>query len=135
MKLVKLFSLLALVLTFMSFTAKDNLPKSKFYSAYFNNSISWKTDVIDLGEIPVGKPVTIEFEFTNNSKAEVIVTDAKASCGCTVADYPKQPIAAGKTAKISATYNAATAGAFSKNVTVSFANEESKVLSFKGTVK
>jgi outer membrane lipoprotein SlyB len=133
MKLVKLFSLLIIGFSFMSFTTVDcnnnSSTKKNIYS-----SIKWKTDAVDLGEIAQGKPVTIEFEFTNTSDADVIVANAQASCGCTVADYPKTPIAAGKTAKITATFNAAAKGVFTKNVTVTIQNEEAKVLNFKGTV-
>jgi Protein of unknown function (DUF1573) len=133
MKLVKLCTLFIIALSFMSFTKVD-ATKSKFAQSSTLSLVKWKTDVIDLGEIAQNKPVTIEFEFTNTSDVEVIVISAQASCGCTVADYPKQPIAAGKTAKITATYNAAAMGAFTKNVTVSIQNEEAKVLNFKGTV-
>jgi hypothetical protein len=136
MKLVKLCSLFMAGVLFMSFTGTEckNISLAASQSVGIYSAIKWKTEAVDLGEIPVNKPVTIAFEFTNTSDAAVIVIDAKASCGCTVADYPKQPIAAGKSAIITATYNAATMGAFSKNVTVTIQNEEAKVLGFKGTV-
>ncbi len=134
MKLVKLFSLLIVGFSFMSFKTVDCTNNYATTHASTYSAVKWKADVVDLGEIPQGKPVTIEFEFTNTSDAAVIVTNAQASCGCTVADFPKQPIAAGKTAKITATYNAAAMGAFTKNVTVTIQNEEAKVLNFKGTV-
>ena len=117
----------------MSFTEISKV-SSKFFSVTNPPSIQWKTSSIDLGEIPVGKPINIEFEFTNTGKEAVIVSDAHASCGCTVAAFPKEPIAAGKTAKITAVFNAPVKGAFSKTVTVSFVNEEQKVLTFTGTV-
>jgi Protein of unknown function (DUF1573) len=136
MKLVKLFTLFITAVAFMSFKASEcnNSKTVATKVAGIYSAVKWKTDIIDLGKIAVGKPVTIEFEFTNTSDAEVIVTNAQASCGCTVADFPKQPIAAGKTATITATFNAATVGVFTKNVTVTIQNEEAKVLNFKGTV-
>jgi hypothetical protein len=136
MKLVKLFTLLAVVFTFMSFKTTECTKTNAVFQVSTNiySAVKWKTDVIDLGEITQNKPVTIEFEFTNTSDVEIIVANAQASCGCTVADYPKTPIAAGKTATITATYNAAAKGVFNKNVTVTIQNEEPKVLSFKGTV-
>jgi hypothetical protein len=135
MKLVKFGSLIIAAVAFMSFKAdlcNTVATSAKVTSIY--SSIKWKADLVDLGEIAQNKPVTIEFEFTNTSNADVIVADAKASCGCTVADFPKQPIGAGKSAKITATYNAAAMGAFAKKVTVTFQNEEPKELNFKGTV-
>jgi hypothetical protein len=136
MKLVKLFSLLIIGFSFMSFKTTECKKENATYQATTNfySAVKWKTDAVDLGQIAQGKPVTIEFEFTNTSDADVIVANAQASCGCTVADYPKTPIAAGKTAKITATFNAAAKGAFTKNVTVTIQNEEAKVLNFKGTV-
>jgi outer membrane lipoprotein SlyB len=134
MKLVKLFSFFIIGFSFMSFTTVDCNSGNTAKHTSIYSSVKWKTDAVDLGEIPQSKPVTIEFEFTNTSDAEIIVANAQASCGCTVADYPKTPIAAGKSAIIKATYNAAAKGVFNKNVTVTIQNEEPKVLSFKGTV-
>ncbi len=135
MKLVKLSSLIILAIAFMSFKVNEcNNETFITKNNGISSAVKWKTDMIDLGNIPQSKPVTIEFEFTNTSDAAVIVTDARAPCGCTVADFPKQPIAAGKSATITATYNAATMGVFTKNVTVAIQSEEAKVLSFKGTV-
>ncbi len=136
MKLLKLTLALIFAISFMSFkTVEIPVKKSNSFSAsVFLSSVKWKSESIELGEIPQGKPVTIEYEFTNTSNAAVIVTNAQASCGCTVAEYPKTPIAAGKTAKITATFNAAAKGAFIKNVTVTIEEEDAKVLNFKGTV-
>ncbi len=99
------------------------------------SAVVWKTEVVDAGEIPQGKPKAIEFEFTNNGSAPLVITSAKGSCGCTIADYPKEPIAPGKTAKVTATYNAAAKGPFTKTVTVTTSESETpKVLTLKGTV-
>ncbi len=135
MKRVKLIALLFCGLSLMSFSSTENVPS--LMSIQSSNGpvlVKWKTESVNLGEIAQGKPVTIEFEFTNASEAPVIVTNAQASCGCTVADYPKEPILPGKSAKITATYNAAAKGVFTKNVTVYIQDEDPKVLSFNGTV-
>ena len=133
MKTIKI-SMLALTLAFMSFTV---LP-IKTITAEIENAaslISWKSEQIDLGEIPQNKPKSIDFEFKNTGKTPVIITNVKASCGCTATDYTKTPIQPGQTAKVTATYNAAAKGAFTKTVTVTTSAEETpKVLIFKGTV-
>ena len=133
MKVIKI-SFLALTLGLMSFsvTSTQNEPTVKVAT---ESTIKWKSELIDLGDIPQGKPVTIEFEFTNTGKTAVIITNVKASCGCTATDYTKEPIASGKKATVKATYNAAAKGGFTKTVTVTTNAEEApKVLSFKGTV-
>ncbi|AWA30037.1 DUF1573 domain-containing protein [Flavobacterium magnum] len=97
--------------------------------------VIWKAETVDTGEIPQGTPKTIEFEFKNSGETAVTITSAKASCGCTVADYPKEAIAPGKSAKITATYSAANKGQFTKTITVTTSESDSpKVLTLKGTV-
>jgi hypothetical protein len=133
MKTIKI-SILASILGLMSFTvlpAKHEIQTLEIVAS----SISWKSEQVDLGEIPQNKPKEVDFEFKNTGKTVVIITNVKASCGCTATDYTKTPIQPGGTAKITATYNAAAKGAFSKTVTVTTNAEEApKVLSFKGTV-
>src|SRR3982751_3331731 len=74
------------------------------------------------GKIDQGKPVTTEFSFTNTSDKAVVIESAVAGCGCTKPEYPETPVLKGKTGTIKVTYNAANAGAFTKTVTVKFAN-------------
>ena len=127
-------SVLALALGLMSF----NTNTSKVVlieKSVATSTVIWKSELIDLGEIPQNTPKSVDFEFKNTGKTAVIITNVKAACGCTATDYTKTPIQPGQTAKVTATYNAAAKGAFSKTVTVTTsADETPKVLSFKGTV-
>ncbi len=96
-------------------------------------SMTWKTTTVDLGQIEQGKPVTVEFEFTNPSMVPLIISSVRPNCGCTVADYPKEPVAPGKSGKIVVTFNAAGSGAFTKSTTVtSNASEGQTSLILKG---
>jgi hypothetical protein len=133
MKIIKI-TMLALTLALMSFTVlPTEMTATKIETGI--TPVSWKSEQIDLGEIPLNKPKSIDFEFKNTGKTAVIITNVKASCGCTATDYTKTPIQPGETAKVTATYNAATKGAFTKTVTVTTNAEETpKTLSFKGTV-
>ncbi len=98
-------------------------------------SMTWKSTTIDLGKIEQGKPVTVEFEFTNPSMVPLMITSVRPNCGCTVADYPKEPVAPGQSGKIVVTYNAASSGAFAKSTTVTTnAAEGSVSLLIKGEV-
>jgi hypothetical protein len=133
MKAIKI-SIIACVLGLMSFTVLPTA-KQNAKSELALSPISWKSESIDLGEIPQNKPKEINFEFKNTGKTAVVISNVKASCGCTATDYTKTPIQPGETAKVTATYNAAAKGAFTKTVTVTTNAEEApKVLSFKGTV-
>jgi hypothetical protein len=98
-------------------------------------SIEWKETSIDMGEIPVKKPVQVEFSFKNPGMVPIIIREVKPSCGCTVADFPKQPILSGGEGKITVTYDAELSGYFSKTISV-YSNTDEAVteLYIKGTV-
>lgn len=75
------------------------------------------------GKIKQNVPATYTFTFKNTSTSKpLIVESATAQCGCTTPEYPKSPVGKGKTGTIKVTYNAAAMGAFTKTVTVKFAN-------------
>ena len=133
MKIIKL-SILALTLGLMSFSVNP-VKTAETVKTIVGSPVQWKAETVELGEIPHGKPVKIDFEFKNTGKTAVIITNVKASCGCTATDYTKSPVAPNETAKITATFNAAAKGVFTKTVTVTTNAEEApKVLVFKGTV-
>lgn len=97
--------------------------------------VKFKAEVIDLGKIEQGSPTTATFYFTNISKQPVIIEQANPTCGCTIGDYTKAPVSAGKEGWIKATYNAATLGAFDKKMTVKFAGIDGyKDIIIKGEV-
>ncbi|MDX2249105.1 MAG: DUF1573 domain-containing protein [Bacteroidia bacterium] len=98
-------------------------------------SVSFDEKEFDLGKIPQGIPVSHTFTFTNTGNADLRIESVQASCGCTATNYTKEPIAPGETGYITATYNAAGAGIFTKTVTVkSNAAEPNTVLRIKGEV-
>lgn len=57
------------------------------------------------GRIIDGELVTYEFEFENIGTKDVLISEAKASCGCTVPAYPEHPIKKGEKASIKVTFN------------------------------
>jgi hypothetical protein len=67
-----------------------------------------------------------EFKFTNTGKAPVIISNVKASCGCTTPDWTKEPVMPGQTGFIKAMYNTSNRpGAFNKSLTVTSNTEPS----------
>lgn len=133
MKTLKI-SILALTIGLMSFSVIPN-HKNSIVKTVVTSPISWKSETIDVGEIPQGILKLIQFEFKNTGKTSVKITNVHGSCGCTATDYTKEDIAPGKTAIIKANYNASNMGVFTKTVTVTTSVEETpKVLTFKGTV-
>jgi hypothetical protein len=98
-------------------------------------TFSWTLTAYDFGKIPLNKPVTHEFKFTNTGNAPLVISSVQASCGCTVTEYSKDPIGPGAEGFVKATYNAAKVGVFTKTVTINANAEESVVqLTIKGEV-
>jgi hypothetical protein len=119
-----LFSLTALVLTTGLFAQKKADEVAKF-----------KIETIDMGKIKQDNPATAVFEVTNIGTEPLIIEQANPTCGCTIGDYTKEPIAPGKTGTIKATYNAKALNAFEKHLTVKFAGvNEVKSITIKGEV-
>ncbi len=96
----------------------------------------WEKTTHNFGKIDQGKPVSVEFKYKNTGKIPLVISNVKGSCGCTVTNYTKEPIAPGKTGNVKATFNAAAIGAFNKSVRVT-ANVEggTETLFIKGEVK
>ncbi|MBX2968624.1 MAG: DUF1573 domain-containing protein [Cyclobacteriaceae bacterium] len=95
----------------------------------------WDETVYDFGKIKLNEPVAHEFTFTNAGDEPLLIAAVKASCGCTVTEYTKDPIPSGGKGYVKATYNAAKAGVFSKTVTITANTSESTVLlTIKGEV-
>jgi hypothetical protein len=69
--------------------------------------MSFKDTVYDFGTIKEGELVSTEFEFTNTGKRPLIISGANASCGCTVADFPREPLPQGKSSVIKVRFNSA----------------------------
>lgn len=88
----------------------------------------------DFGKIPLGKPVSVEFKFTNIGDTPLILTKVETTCGCTVPEYTQTPVKKGETGVIKVTYNpAGTPLPFSKSITItSNAKTTTKVLYIKG---
>lgn len=61
--------------------------------------------VFNFGAVKEGEVVVHEFEFKNTGKTPLIIGSANASCGCTVPDYPHEPIPPGGTGNLIVKFN------------------------------
>lgn len=100
------------------------------------DSIIFTELVHNYGTIKVGGNGKCEFKFTNKMKKPLVLFNVKASCGCTVAEYPKNPIGPGKEGVIKVKYNTKNAGGFNKSLWV-YSNAINSIvtLKIKGNVK
>lgn len=99
--------------------------------------IEFEKETHDFGTIPQGTPASYTFVVKNTGKTPLIITNVAASCGCTTPEWTREPINPGGKGFVKATYNAASAGAFTKTATVtSNASKKSTVVLYlKGEVK
>ena len=90
----------------------------------------------NFGEMLQGESVTHDFILKNTGEADLIISAAKGGCGCTVPEWPKNPIAKGEEATIKVTFNSAgKSGKQNKTVTlVTNAIPNTKVLTINGNV-
>jgi hypothetical protein len=98
--------------------------------------INFEKDVHDYGNIKQGANGTYEFKFKNSGKEPLIISMARGSCGCTVPEWPKEPIKPGESATIKVSYDTKRVGPINKTVTITSnaKNDPTKVLTIKGNV-
>ena len=90
---------------------------------------------INFGEIIQGKDKNIEFIIQNTGTGNLIITNAKASCGCTKLEYPKEIIKPGNKERIKVTFNSNKTGEQKKNITLTTnATPSIKILTIEGMV-
>lgn len=104
-------------------------------AAHAQAKMTFEAETIDYGQIDKGSDGVRVFTFTNTGDAELIISDVKSSCGCTVPEKPDGPIAPGATSSIKVKYDTKRVGKIRKTITVySNAEEPVKALKIKGEV-
>lgn len=120
---------------FLSAAATLFMSAALFAQAKFSDVAKVEQEVIDQGKLKQGNPVPAKFIIINTSKAPIIIEQAQPVCGCTISDYTKTPITPGQTGYVTATFNAANVGHFSKTVNIKLANvDEPKGITLQGDV-
>ena len=73
----------------------------------------------DFGRITQGEKVSYAFKFKNTGKSNLLIASAAGSCGCTVPEYPKEPILPGQEAKINVVFSSeGKSGIQEKTITI-----------------
>lgn len=68
-------------------------------------SIQWIDSARDMGKISEGQKLQISFRFKNTGDRPLVIESVRPGCGCTVADYPKEPIAPGDEGEITGSFD------------------------------
>ncbi|MFC6996691.1 DUF1573 domain-containing protein [Rufibacter roseus] len=82
-------------------------------------AMTFKKTEHDFGTINQDKRVQHTFSFTNTGQAPLVIQDATATCGCTVPEWPKEPVMPGETGTIKVEFDpAGKLGQQSKQITI-----------------
>jgi hypothetical protein len=103
---MKQFTLLLFIALITSACSSSNSSESKANVDKATAPImTFAKESHDFGQVNEGDKVVFDFFFTNTGKSALIISNATATCGCTVPEYPKQPLAPGKTGIIHVVFN------------------------------
>ena len=82
-------------------------------------AIAFDNDMHDFGRLQAGENISYSFKFTNKGNADLLITACDASCGCTVADFPRDPVHPGESGYVTVSFKSAgMSGQQYKEVTV-----------------
>ncbi len=98
--------------------------------------LKFEKDVHDFGKLDQYGDASTEFVFTNTGTEPLIISNARGSCGCTVPQWPREPIAPGAQAAIKVKYDSKRVGPINKSVTITSnaADNPTKVIRIKGEI-
>jgi hypothetical protein len=116
-------------------TGCSQTPKANTADNNSGPQIKFDTLAYDYGTIQQGGNGAHEFVFVNTGNKPLVLSNVRSSCGCTIPEWPKDPIKSGEKSGIKVKYDTRRVGPFSKSITVySNAKNTPVVLRIKGTV-
>ena len=135
-----LLAALAIAFTSCKESAADKLDETNLEQVTVNTGtpkISIDNREHDFGELNLKDKAEHTFIIKNEGTADLLILEAKPSCGCTVPDnYTKTPIKPGETGVVPVVFNATSAGAQTKTVTLTTNTETgTEILTIKANVK
>ncbi len=102
-------------------------------------TIQWLDSIVNFGSIQMGETITVRFKCLNTGKKPLLITNAKPGCGCTIADFTKEPIMPGTTGVVTAAFDSKKVHAPEVRktiiVTTNTINNTEHYLIFTGEVK
>ncbi|MBA4240402.1 MAG: hypothetical protein C0448_06735 [Sphingobacteriaceae bacterium] len=144
---MKTIYILAAVILFFSSSCKEqstevstnDVMNSKSADGSSNSSlpdIKFEEETHDFGRITQGEKVTYAFRFKNTGGANLIISSATGSCGCTIPDYPKKPILPGEEAVVDVVFaSEGKSGVVEKSVTlVTNCEPSTKIIYIKANI-
>jgi len=113
-------------------TAKERDEKNNLGFAV----IEFDKTAFEFGTINEGDVIDGTFKITNAGKVDLLILDAKPSCGCTVPSWPKEPIKPGESSELKFSFNSrGKVGNNNKSITLKTNTEKgTEVIRVKGIV-
>ncbi len=134
MKKATLFFIIAVFST-TGFKALAQKATSEPIGVVSGPQAKWNTLVVDLGEVKFMTSTDAVFHLTNSGNQPLIITMARASCGCTNLRYSQEPILPGASVPLQVTFNGSGMGNVRKTLTVQTnASNETTILAFTANV-
>ena len=143
-KTAAMFAIASLVLVSCKENAALRIDEEKAKEAEMAHAESGKVAVMsfeetnhDFGNVKAGETVEHTFKFKNTGSSDLVISNAKASCGCTVPSYTKTPVGPGQEGEVSVSFNSAgKSGNQNKSVTITANTEKgSEVVNFTANVE
>lgn len=130
-------ALFTLTLVFAAAFATNTSYAQETQVAVAGAEIEFEKETHDYGTIKQNANGTYEFKFKNTGTQPLMISNAKGSCGCTVPEWPREPIAPGESGVIKVKYDTKRVGPFSKSVTLqsNASTNPTKTIRIKGTVE
>ena len=106
------------------------------YSQAGKADFKFESEVYKFGKVKEKEVLKFDYKFTNSGTEPLLITEIKVTCGCTVPDYPSQPIPPGKTGIIKVTFDTKSKIGYQDRTLEIFSNAKKspKIIRFKGTV-
>jgi hypothetical protein len=99
------------------------------YAQKADTTVVFSKTVHDFGVIVRSDGLqSYSFEYTNRSSVPITIQKVASSCGCTISDWTKVPVASGEKGYVKAEYTPSGVTTFDKSITVSFAGGSPEVI-------
>ena len=119
MKLITILSVVLLLAACSRDTDRElKQPKAEMINKEQPAKITFEETKYMFGKVASGEEMVHAFKFTNDGESPLIITDVQTSCGCTVPEWPKEPIAPGDGGEILVKFSSTFVGPTRKAITI-----------------
>src|SRR5512145_345867 len=99
----KIFTFMGIIALFATMSCSQTSQKSSPKNG--NAVIEFENTDHDFGTIPYKGDASFQFKFNTTGKTPLVLSNVRSSCGCTVPEWPKDPINKGDKGIIKVSYN------------------------------